>query len=141
MFPISLLVRAGHPLLASGAPEDRPQFPLVVSAPFERYAEGAAIGEPHIILEDHGALMRLTEASDAVWLSSSFAAADEILQGRIRELPRSGERQFPIVMCSLDRRSLSPAALRLRDQFRARIRALSERLAGRRCSGERNGRA
>jgi DNA-binding transcriptional LysR family regulator len=128
MFPISLLVRAGHPLLAGGAARD--QFPLIVSAPFERHAQDAAVGEPHIILEDHGALMRITEASDAVWLSSSFAAADEIVQGRIRELPSppGRERQFPIVMCSLDRRSLSPAALRLRDQFRSRIRALCDRL-------------
>jgi DNA-binding transcriptional LysR family regulator len=132
LFPVSLLVRAGHPLLAPGAPRDPQQFPLVVSAPFERQAGGVAIGDPHIILEDHGALMRITEASDAVWLSSSFAAADEILQGRIRELPSPrglDQRMFPIVMYSLDRRSLSPAALRLRDQFRARVRALSERLA------------
>jgi DNA-binding transcriptional LysR family regulator len=132
-FPISLLVRAGHPLLAEGAQQDRQQFPLVVSAPFDRHEDGVAVGAPHIILEDHGALLRITETSDAIWLSSSFAVADEILAARIRELPPPygrGNRRFPIVMYSLDRRSLSPAAVRLRDQFRARIRALSNRLAG-----------
>jgi DNA-binding transcriptional LysR family regulator len=131
MFPISLLVRAGHPLLTSGASEDKLRFPLVVSAPFEKQENGVGLGDPHIILEDHGALMRITESSDAIWLSSSFAAAEEILQGRLQEIPsprQRGQGRFPVVMYSLDRRSLSPAALKLKDVFRARIRGLTELL-------------
>jgi DNA-binding transcriptional LysR family regulator len=129
--PISLLVRAGHPLLEPGATQNRRGFPLVVSSAIEQHEATLGLGSPHIVLEDPGALVRITETSDAIWLSSSFAAADEILQGRIQELPwpRSrGQRQNSIMMYSLDRRSLSPAALKLRDAFRARLRRLSELL-------------
>jgi DNA-binding transcriptional LysR family regulator len=128
MFPISRLVRAGHPLLSSEDPRDAQRFPLIVSAPFEVHESLAGRAAPHVVLEDHGVLMRITESSDAVWLSSAFAVADEIAQGRISELPwpLGDDRQFPAVMYSLDRRSLSPAALRLRDEFRGRIRALPE---------------
>jgi DNA-binding transcriptional LysR family regulator len=135
-FPTSLLVRAGHPLL-SPEPPARGAYPLVVSAPFERQqgfalGPGAQIeGPPRVVLEDHGALLRITEASDAVWLSSAFATADEILQGRLCELPwpaRRGQSRFRVVMYSLDRRSLSPGALQFKARFRARIRWLAQSL-------------
>jgi DNA-binding transcriptional LysR family regulator len=132
--PISRLVRAGHPLLAGADAADLQGFPLIAPAPFEHQESVVAPIAPHIILEDHGVLSRITEGSDAVWLSSAFAAAEEILQGRIVELPWPSDavaRQFPLAMFSLDRRSLSPAALRLRDQFRSRLRTLAERLAWR----------
>jgi DNA-binding transcriptional LysR family regulator len=128
---ISRLVRAGHPLLAAEDPADFQGFPLIVSGPFEPQETAAAPVAPHIILEDPGALARITEGSDAVWLSTPYAAAEEILQGRIQELPwprGDAPRQFRLAMYSLDRRSLSPAALRLRDQFRSRLRTLSDRL-------------
>jgi DNA-binding transcriptional LysR family regulator len=132
-FPISLLVRAGHPLLVGQDRREASDFPLIASAPFERGEHGAAPpGEPHILLEDLGALARITESSDAIWLSSSFAAAEAIMEGRIRELPPErgrGAGEFRVVMYSLSRRSLSPAALRLRELFREKIRTLSTALA------------
>jgi DNA-binding transcriptional LysR family regulator len=87
VFPVSMLVRAGHPLLTSDAADGEHRYPIVVPAPFERHERASAFREPHMIVEDHGALMRITEESDAIWLSSSFAAAEEILQGRLCELP------------------------------------------------------
>jgi DNA-binding transcriptional LysR family regulator len=138
-FPTSLLVRAGHPLLAPGAAVDA-VFPLITSAPFVQQKPATVDvpflqGPPHVLLEDHAALLRITERSDAVWLSSSYGVADEIAAGRIRELPEGfwpqgrGVGQFRVMMCSLDRRSLSPAALKLKAQFRARIAALASLLS------------
>lgn len=140
-FPSSLLVRAGHPLLAEGRPSDH-AYPLITSAPFEeqgrRASNALGLNRPlQIILEDHAALLRITEDSDAVWLSSSFAVADEIAQGRICELPAAlwgrgrAPGAFPVVMCTLERRSLSPAALRFKELFQARIRELTRQLAPR----------
>lgn len=132
-FPRTLLVRAGHPLLAAGPGGQEQAYPLIVTAPFERRgAELQRMGPPQIVLEDHGVLMRIAETSDAVWLSSAFAAAEEILQGRLKALPwpqAGGQRMFRVAMYSLDRRTLSPAALRLRDQFRARVRLLTAAFA------------
>jgi DNA-binding transcriptional LysR family regulator len=137
-FPTSLLVRSGHPLLSTdGRPVDQ-TYPLITSAPFQGLDLGAGElaflkPQPQVILEDHAALLRITEATDAVWLFSTFAVAEEIAQGRIRELPMPGwprrTRGFRVVMYSLERRSLSPAALRLRQQFQARIRKLAETLS------------
>jgi DNA-binding transcriptional LysR family regulator len=136
-FPTSLLVRSGHPLLSPDArPEDQ-AYPLIASAPFHGLDLGAGElaflkPQPQIILEDHAALLRITETTDAVWLFSTFAVADEIAQGRILELPMPGwpshAREFRVVMYSLERRSLSPAALRLRQLFQAQIRRLTETL-------------
>jgi DNA-binding transcriptional LysR family regulator len=135
-FPTSLLVRSGHPLLSEAAPGEARQFPLIAAAPFEGLELGAGpLGflrpAPQLVVEDHTALLRIVETSDAVWLSSSFAVADEIIAGRIKPLVVPGwqEAGFRIVMYSLDRRSLSPAALRLRQQFQARIRRLHETMA------------
>lgn len=131
-FPTSYIVRAGHPLLTEpGAAAG--DFPLIIAAAVEQSrpsAEGAyANGAPQVVLEDYGALVRLTETSDAVWLSSTFAVAEEIAAGRLAVLPAAPGQpgaRFRMMLYRLDRRSLSPAALRLRDQFRARIRALEE---------------
>jgi DNA-binding transcriptional LysR family regulator len=130
-FPTSLIVRAGHPLLSSAPGAEADGFPLIVAAPIEHRPTARAAraaGPPQVVLEDYGALVRLTEASDAIWLSSNFAVANEICAGRLAELPApSGnlDARFRMMIYSLDRRSLSPAALRLKDQFRAQIRSLS----------------
>ena len=137
-FPSSLLVRAGHPLLQAVDAVEH-SYPLITSAPFEEHGQRAssALGARRplqLVLEDHAALLRVAESSDAVWLSSSFAVADEIAQGRICELPARfwgrgrAPGPFPVVMCSLERRSLSPAAQRFRELFQARIRELTHRL-------------
>ena len=134
-FPTSLIVRAEHPLLAVDSTWRQEQFPLIVAAPLDHYGRSRArgvplAGPPNIVVEDHGVLVRLTENSDAIWLSSTFAVADEIRVGRLRELPATigeGASRFRMMIYTLDRRSLSPAALRLRDKFRARVRTLAGR--------------
>jgi DNA-binding transcriptional LysR family regulator len=136
-FPISLLVRVGHPLLTSTGAVDGQLFPLVTSTFFAEhrlasYGVPFLTSPPQVVLEDHCSLIRIIERSDAVWLADPFAAADEIAAGRIRELPealwrlRGSAREYRPVMYSLDRRSLSPAAQKLRDQFRMQIRRLIE---------------
>jgi DNA-binding transcriptional LysR family regulator len=130
-FPTSLIVRAGHPLLAPDAAVRPEAFPLIVAASVDQHrpaARGGWLhGPPQVVLEDYGALVRLTETSDAIWLSSTFAVAEELAAGRLAELPWPAEEagpRFRMMLYSLDRRSLSPAAQRLREAFRGRIRAL-----------------
>lgn len=133
-FPSSLIVRPGHPLLSGGAKRAVADFPLIVSGQLgEHHAPNAQfVGASQVVLEDYGALARLTERSDAVWLSSTFAVAEEIRDGRLVELPPPPAQaglSFRMMMYSLDRRSLSPAALWLKERLRARIRELAEQLA------------
>jgi len=133
-FPSSLIVRPGHPLLAPDAKAAVADFPLIVSGQLGEHHTPAArlVGASQVVLEDYGALARLTECSDAVWLSSAFAVAEEIRDGRLVELappPTHAGLSFKMMMYSLDRRSLSPAALWLKDRFRARIRELTEQLS------------
>jgi DNA-binding transcriptional LysR family regulator len=92
-FETTLLVRAGHPLLSGKARPKGETYPLVVAAPLGR-EQGEAVKsasflqkEPQIVLDDYGALARITESSDAVWLSSSLVAAREIKAGWLQELP------------------------------------------------------
>ena len=83
-------------------------------------------------LDDYGALTQITETSDAIWLSSAFAVIDRILDGRLSVLPIVENARLPefrMLMYSLERRSLSPGALALRDQCRAQIRSLSAQIA------------
>jgi DNA-binding transcriptional LysR family regulator len=133
-FPSSLIVRPGHPLLAQTAPAAIADYPLIVSGQLGEHHAPAAevVGASQVVLEDYGALARLTERSDAIWLSSTFAVAEEIRDGRLVELPPPPAQaglSFKMMIYSLDRRSLSPAALWLKDRFRARIRELAEQLS------------
>ncbi|CAN7452049.1 LysR family transcriptional regulator [Phenylobacterium sp. LjRoot219] len=131
VFPSSLIVRPRHPLLAPDAQGAIADYPLAVSGQLGEHHAPAAqvVGPSQVVLEDYGALARLTQASDAIWLSSTFAVAEEIRDGRLVELPAPPGQAglaFRMILYSLDRRSLSPAALWLKDQFRTRIRELSE---------------
>lgn len=132
--PLSLLVRSGHPLLLDGAADDRAGYPLIVSGAIGEptilpgHLQGPLSQMPHIVLDDFDILARITERSDAVWLSSASAAHEEIREGRLAELPLGPGQslgQFKIMMYSLARRSLSPATLALQDEFRRRIGSLT----------------
>jgi DNA-binding transcriptional LysR family regulator len=135
-FPTSLLVRAGHPILSDTDHAETDTYPLITSAPFleadlwpTRFA--FLRDRPQVVLEDHGALLRMTEHSNAVWLSSAFAVADEIAEGRIRQLPMDewpGAADTKMSMFSLDRRSLSPAAMKFKTLLQSRIRELMDLL-------------
>jgi len=137
IFPLSFLVRRDHPLILNQHDADFSSYPLVVSGLsgepefMPSRVQRHLIRKPHIILDDFDILARITEQSDAIWLSSTFAAREEIREGRLTELPLEPGQdlgQFRIMMYSLERRSLSPAALILRNRFQQLIRsALSER--------------
>lgn len=138
-FPTSLIVRAGHPLLQQdGDARIQAHYPLVVAAHSGELTRRAGAmahvleGAPHLVLDDYGALSDITEGSDAIWLSSAFAVPERVLAGRLSLLPAGGGKSLPgfrMMMYNLARRSLSPPALALRDQFRAQIRILAAQFA------------
>jgi DNA-binding transcriptional LysR family regulator len=139
-FPFSLIVRAGHPLLETTQPKSKSktppqecnypllspgQFSSIDSWPayFQRYLTG-----PLHLIEDYGVASRITEFTDAIWLSSTFAAMFEIRAGRLQEIaPPKGQKpfRFKMMMYSLSRRSLSPAALMLKEMFQQQFNELN----------------
>lgn len=132
-FPLSLLVRPGHPLLTGKRGAEERAFPVVAnnyfsrSAAFPQFFWRYLTSPAQVVIEDSESLSLLTESSDAIWLSSTFAAAEAINQGRLVELkPPAGESagRLRTMFYSLDRRSMSPAALRLQTQLRARLQLL-----------------
>ena len=131
-FPLSLLVRVGHPLLVSPASARQKTFPLIVASPItvgrtiDPKRHPYIAGPPHIVLENYAALAQIMQTSDAIWLTSSFSMSDAISRGSIKSIPVSGIPRLRMLMYSLDRRTLSPAAVKLQTEFRTRIRALSE---------------
>ena len=133
-FPFSLIVRSGHPAL-KGLPKDRKcKYPVLSPgqfssldkwpAYFRRYLSG-----PVHVIEEYGVAARITELSDAIWLSSTFAAAFEIRAGRLAEiLPPKKQKpfRFKMMMYRLGRHSPSPAALLLKTMFQKQIAALTK---------------
>lgn len=129
-FPLSLAVRSGHPLLTASACAER--FPVLVSAFGSKAGQlpvplaYATPGGPHLF-EDAATLNRLTQACDAIWMTSAYAIAPDLADGTLVELPwPAGDvpGTFRVSMYSLERRSLSPSAIELRRAFRAHVQAL-----------------
>jgi DNA-binding transcriptional LysR family regulator len=132
-FPLSLLVRRGHPLVADPASAAGRAFPVVAgnhfpsSAAFPAYFWDYLKRPAQIVIEDAESLVGVTAASDAILVSSVFAVADAVDQGRLVEIsPPAGETSGTLrtVFYSLDRRSTSPAALRLQHRMRMRLQSL-----------------
>lgn len=129
-FPFTLLVRAGHPLLADG--HARATYPVLISS---RGGIDAAIlpdlrnwtaGPPHVV-DDYGTLVVLTKTTDSIWVSSAYSVARDLEAGELEalDLPGSGApKSFRMMMYSLDRRSPSPGMLRLKQAFRQHIQKL-----------------
>lgn len=129
-FPLILAVRSGHPLLAENCSGER--FPVLVSAFGSKAGQlpvplaYATPGGPHLF-EDSATLNRLTQSSDAIWMTSAYAIAQDLADGRLAELPWPEGHvpgTFRVSMYSLERRSLSPSAIELRQAFRAHVRDL-----------------
>jgi len=133
-FPVTLIVRAGHPLLTGDCQDAA--FPVLLSsratanvAIFDDLRKWAA-GPPHVI-EDYGTLVTLTKTTDAIWVSSAYSVAQDLAAKVLHALGplRTGAPQsFRMVIYSLDRRSQSPGMQRLKQAFRQRIQGLENAL-------------
>jgi DNA-binding transcriptional LysR family regulator len=135
-FPISLLVRAGHPVLKGATSRGDRKYPLLSSGQLHGNDRWPGYFRPYLggpvhVIEDYAAVIRVTAQTDAIWLCSNLAASTEIQAGSLKEIPPpQGQRaeRFRMMMYSLDRRSLSPAALKLKTKFQDLIRALGRDL-------------
>lgn len=132
-FPLSLLVRAGHPAL-NRTYAARP-YPVLLAGDagqFEHLPQTLRdlIAGPRHIVEDYDLLAKLTETSDAILIASSFAVQQEIAEGRIHEILPPDDympARIRIVMYSLERRSLPPAAQKLKHAFQRQMQLLAQR--------------
>jgi DNA-binding transcriptional LysR family regulator len=109
-FPISLIVRAGHPLLLGECPGQK--FPIIRSSwtgmPLPPEAQERMLGTPNVI-EDFGSLALKT--------------------GELCELPRpkrAPRLEVRIQMVTLERRSQSPWTRSLKQLLRQQIKTLAE---------------
>lgn len=133
-FPLSLLVRAGHPLLDGFDDYDLTGYPLILSGQVStsgRIAELArplVLSSPSIVMDEIGSLVSITSKSDAIWLTIPNAAADALHYGllNVLPLPKSMDLRFRVVMYSHNRRTLSPAAKRLLDLMREEAGRISD---------------
>jgi DNA-binding transcriptional LysR family regulator len=129
-FPISLLVREGHPLLNKRTAVQKHGYPVLsprhyadltrLPPYFTPYLSNAV----YVIVEDYNLLMPIAEQSDAILLGSSFAAINEVREGRLKEiLPARGQARgwIQVIMYYPDRRSLSPTALKIMKRAQALI--------------------
>lgn len=134
--PMSLIARADHPLFKKSNRQQQLDYPLLSPGHFNNinldkwpaYFRPYLTGPLHII-EDYGVASRITELTDAIWLSSTAAAAFEIRAGRLKEIPvPKGQKifRFKMMMYSFNRRSLSPAALMLKEMFQKELSVLAQ---------------
>lgn len=138
-FPISLLVRRAHPAVEDPRSSNAGRYPVLSPGPFNGVERWPAYCRSHLcgplhIIEDYGAAAHVTRTTDAIWLSSTFAAAAEIRAGRLEEIPPPpGQRglRFRMMLYSLARRSLSPAAQMLKGLLQERIRTLDREMTPR----------
>jgi len=93
-FETCYLVRPDHPLLKDERLEVA-DFPIISTGPFrgnDRVMTGIFNlfdGQPQMTVESPDALARIAQQTDAVWLSSTFGAAEEIAGGALVRLPRA----------------------------------------------------
>lgn len=121
------VVRAGHPLLQPGCRARYSDYPWIIGSTYTREVMHGRDALPdlrpeaQLILDDLGCLARITEQSDAIWVTSPEAAAREVMEKRLQELPipNGGDAsRFRIMLYHSARRSLSPAALRILGNLR-----------------------
>ncbi|VWX48832.1 LysR family transcriptional regulator [Novosphingobium sp. 9U] len=136
-FPLSVIVRAGHPLTErlDFNLKDLAAFPLIRSnTPFAR--EGASVmvgltvlGAPTLTVEDYDVLGDIVAASDAIWITAPLAVQRSLDNGELVALPISWlpeDRRATIVAVHLKARTLSPIVTSLLRDMVALGRRLSE---------------
>lgn len=134
-FPISVVVRAGHPLtrLGSVTPADLDQYPLLRTRSFEMDEEDAVPAKeglqkiPVLAIEDYDVLMKITASSDAVWVTSPISAKEGIGNGTLSQIPISWLSRTPYAHMTayyLKNRTLSPTAQRILERLIALSREI-----------------
>lgn len=123
-FPLSVIVRAGHPLLEGAPVESR--FPLLrsswtgMSIPNE--IQHRILGNPNVV-EDFAILADVTSSTNAIWLSSACAIQKELQHGSLVEFLRARQR-VKVALYALKRRSRSPLAESIAAALRSHVKSL-----------------
>ena len=118
---VSLLVRTGHPLLASGAQPsetDYAGFPFASSTEMLPSVYGGLQGA--LICENFEIIRKVVLESDAIWFTADRIAAEDLAAGSLCKLPGP---LFP--------RSVEVVAIRLRSRMNSpAVRTLTARISG-----------
>jgi DNA-binding transcriptional LysR family regulator len=136
-FPISLIVRSGHPLkqLARVMPADLEQYPLLRTRSFEMDDDDPTSSNlglqkiPVLAIEDYDILMKITSSSDAVWVASPISAEEGIMNGTLTQISIPWHPETPYAQMTayhLKGRTLSPIAQRILE----RLVSLSREIIG-----------
>ncbi|MCW1431689.1 LysR family transcriptional regulator [Novosphingobium sp. JCM 18896] len=122
------LVRRGHPLLDPTERRQPHEFPWIITKQVvaeqpldELHSLSQLRQKPQLEIEDLDCLSSIAQNTDAIWVTSRATAVRELEAGLLCCLPLEPANEGPIIrlmMYSRSDRSLSPAALRLRDRFR-----------------------
>jgi DNA-binding transcriptional LysR family regulator len=132
-FTMGQLVRPGHPLLDATLGRQPHEFPWIITRMVgdqptaEDYRLSHLREKPQLEIEDLDCLAAITQSSDVIWVTAQASASRELQSGRLCQLPALPAQfgnSIRMMMFSREDRSLSPAALRLRDRFRIAAKAL-----------------
>jgi len=136
-FPMTLVGRKGHPLLENRS--DERGFPLLISNRVGISSQTTTIVRDRLasslqIISDLTAARVLVRETDAIWLTSSFVVADDLVDGALVELPVPAEvedQSFEVFMYSLVRRTKSPSVVEIEEIFRRQIRMIANKFTPR----------
>jgi DNA-binding transcriptional LysR family regulator len=125
-FSMGWLVRPKHPLLEVSCDRKPHEFPWIITrmAGEQPQADSYFLfhlrEKPQLEIEDLDCLSWVAQNSDAIWVTSPTSAMRELQSGTLCQLPAPTDARNPIkmMMYSREDRSLSPAALHIRDRFR-----------------------
>jgi DNA-binding transcriptional LysR family regulator len=125
--PVSLVVRKGHPLLDGGKNVDR--FPILVSSPASVSGQTTlslldSIGSNIQVIEDLGIISSNALRSNACWLTCPLVLAELGREDDLISLPlpdNIGPKFFDIYCYYLTKRSISPTATAIINEYSAKI--------------------
>lgn len=135
VYRLDQLVRPGHPLLDKEQDRQPREFPWIVAAQIggeQSIEEGHFLSHlrqrPQLEIENIDCLGWITQHTDAIWVTSRTTAIPELDAGLLCKLSMGSLYESPpikVMMYSRSDRSLSPAAVRLRDRFRSAAQAFA----------------
>ncbi|WP_340318180.1 LysR family transcriptional regulator [Rhizorhabdus argentea] len=120
----ALLARAGHPLAGRRVTEPEVRtFPMIGGKPRKLGELSAFSYAPHFACDNAEILRELTQASDALWMSSTALAVEEINEGRMVAIdcPELLPAGYEVVKVTRRRRTQSPAAELVAEQLAAAL--------------------